>query len=47
MNCNEQENTSAARIMPSRKVSEPIYIRFEDLEAIREIELAKRRERNW
>ncbi|MBW4597556.1 MAG: hypothetical protein KME46_32825 [Brasilonema angustatum HA4187-MV1] len=34
---NEQDNTSTVRIKPPRKVYEPIYINFEELEAIREL----------
>ncbi|WP_169222737.1 hypothetical protein [Brasilonema sp. UFV-L1] len=45
MKLNEQDNTSTARIKPPKQVSDSVYIRLEDLESIREIELAKRRER--
>lgn len=41
----EQYDPSIARIMPPRKVYESVCIRIEDLESIREIELAKRCER--
>ena len=39
----EQDSTSIARIKPPREVSEPVYIRLEDLEAFQEIEQAQRR----
>lgn len=42
---NEQNDTTIARIKPPKQVSEPVYINFSDLESIREIELAKKRER--
>lgn len=42
---NEEFDTTTARIKLPRKVSEPVYIKFEDLEAFREMELARRRER--
>lgn len=41
----ELDSTSTIRIHPPKQVSEPVYIDFRDLEAFREIELAKRRER--
>jgi hypothetical protein len=41
----ETTNTSYDRIKIPRKVSEPIYIDFRDLEAIKEDYLAKNRER--
>ncbi|MBW4597654.1 MAG: hypothetical protein KME46_33320 [Brasilonema angustatum HA4187-MV1] len=41
----EQDSTSTARIKPPREVSQPVYIDFRDLEAFREIDQAKRRER--
>lgn len=42
---NELDNTTTARIKPPRHVWEPVYIKLEELESIREIKLAKRRER--
>lgn len=44
INTNEQDSTSTVRIMPPRKVWEPVYIRLEKLESIREIsEIKKQR----
>lgn len=37
---NELDSTSTTRIMPLRKVSRPVCIRLEELEAFREIESA-------
>jgi hypothetical protein len=41
----ETTNTSYDRIKIPRKVSEPIYIDFRDLEAIKEDHLARQRDR--
>lgn len=44
INTNEQDSTTTARIRPPKQVWEPVYINIADLESVREIELAKRRD---